>query len=1670
MPHGWSPSTWYSRTYSSQELTVTTTIDPLATTQAIRDAYQRYLHTLLEPRDPRLAAALDRAIEREITEGVVKGPLLEASPPYATGATLRQLVDGGVLHPGFADLGAGVPLDRPLYRHQEAAIRKVAADRNLVVATGTGSGKTESFLLPILDTLITERAEGTLGSGVRALLLYPMNALANDQMKRLRSLLHQMPDITFGRYTGDTKESDRQAREAFEQQNPGEPLLPNELLSREAMRRTPPHLLLTNYAMLEYLLLRPLDMELFEGEHGGNWRFIVVDEAHVYDGARGAELAMLLRRLRDRVSQERPLRCIATSATVGDRPAEVVRFAQSLFDAPFAWDPADPGQQDVVTATRVQRPVGTEWGPLSEDDYRTLLASGDPRHILDRARAAGSVGTDAGGALAHEQRVRRLRALLAVGPTPLTTVAADLFADAANPLAATTDLVALANRTLHDDGEPVLSARYHLFARATEGAFTCLGEHGPHVSLTNHERCGECGDAAFEFGSCKRCGAVYLSGIIERLGTEAIFRSRRTGDGKRVWLCLNESIGGADEDDETLDDTSAPDDHDGALCTTCGAYAHGRRTSCIRPGCAGARMRPVRVLNHNAGELTGCLDCGGRAAGLVRLFESGNDAAVSVLATAMYQALPAATDPDQAALPGEGRKLLLFSDSRQAAAYFAPYLQDSYAKLQHRRLIFAGAVSAYATDPEVRLEDVVYHAARAADQFGVFQRRQSRQARERLLALWVQHEILSLDERNSLEGAGLVRWGLLRDARWAAPGPLLALGFTADEAWHLIEELLRTIRMQGAVRAPDGVDPRDEVFDPRRGPIYLRGEGPEPKRKVLSWLPAKGRNRRLDYLQRVLDKHGHSGDALTVLEGIWRFLNSGPAKEWLVKSTEPRLGTVHQLDHAMITCTPTGEGETLWQCSLCRRIGPVSVLDICPTMNCQGELRPWLLPPVVGDNDHYRTLYRAMTAVPLSVLEHTAQWTSEKAAEIQQQFIRGEVNALSCSTTFELGVDVGELQAVVLRNMPPTTANYVQRAGRAGRRADSAALVLTYAQRRSHDLVRFQHPERMVAGEVRPPRLPLNNERIDRRHAHSVALAAFFRHCFQLDGTLWRTAGDFFLPDADGTTPSTLVADFLDPVPADITESLRRILPAEVQEEIGVETSNWVHALTDLLESTRREIEQDVEIYERKRQEAFAAGDDRRVNRYGRVLNTVKRRSLLGLLANRNVLPKYGFPVDTVDLRLTFADAQAANDLELSRDLSVAIYEYAPGAEVVAGGYVWRSAGVYRLPDRDLEQRHYAACATCGHYREAIDPLDQVCPSCEAPLQGARHRYAVPIYGFVAANEGQRRPGARPPQRAWHGSTYVVSPGAEVDERVHQIAGGKITARAGARGELVAISDGIAGRGFRICSRCGLGESVATTRSTRHESPITKQECRGSFEILSLGHKYQTDVLELVIQSPITLGVDEAVWRSVLYALVEGAAEALEISRDDIDGTLFPTGLGQTALMLFDTVPGGAGHVRQIAQHLPLVLEQALQRVANCECGEETSCYRCLRVFRNERHHDQLRRGAAADLLGRLVGRPATSSVGVPRISLDNLDPIRTLNRRFLVEEVPGEVLEPISTGQIDLYEGRVVLARCGGRPVVGRVWLRRDEAGIVEVGIQPSAGDAVHAAPGDVELFGVAV
>jgi ATP-dependent helicase YprA (DUF1998 family) len=1561
-------------------------VDAIATSSLLSSIYRRYLRSLLPVRDPALAAALAACIVASPL--LTKGPLLEATPPYRTGATLRDLIGEGVLDPAFARLGGpALPLDRPLYLHQEQALRKAAAGRNLVVATGTGSGKTESFLLPVLSALTAEHAAGTLGPGVRALLLYPMNALANDQLRRLRQLLADAPQITFGRYTGDTPERTGEGASLYESLNPGEPRLPNELLSRQEMRDSPPHLLLTNYAMLEYLLLRPADMELFEGKHGGHWRFVVLDEAHVYDGAKAEEVGMLLRRLRERVGRgqdDAVFQAIATSATVGDQPQAVMDFAAKLFDAPFEWADGEPARQDLVGAQRVDVPAGPFWGPLGSADYHGLAAAADPAAAVAERAADDPVAAGLGGAipgkdnaallLSHEQTMARLRALLAASPRPFTDLAAEMFADvdADRAQAALAALVWVGAKIRDAAGTPVLSARYHLFARATEGAFTCLTPGSPHVSLARREICQDCSGAVFEFGCCKRCGAVHLVGSVERGSGGERFTSRAVRPDRRSWVLLDAPTDTTDEDDEVLEQTTAATGTGGTgrwvgalLCGHCGAmHATTAATAETAPaapcGCPAAGLRPVRRLAARPGAPNGCLACGARGTGMVRLFESGNEAAAAVLATALYQALP--PDEELADRPGGGRKLLTFSDSRQAAAFFAPYLESSHALVQQRRLILDGLARATARDPDCTVDDLIEETAAAAGHAGVFSRRESRQGRRREAARWVLRELVALDERQSLEGLGLLRVGLgtaglgTRPSH-RAPRPLLDLGLSAAECALLLTELLRTVRLQGALTMPEEVDPADEMFDPRRGPIYVRGDGAEARLRVMSWLPTRGVNKRLDYLRRLLAAVGGPGsgmDARDVLAGCWRALCAEP-DGWMHAAALPRLGQVHQVDHTWLTLSPGG--EDIWRCSLCRRVTTAALRGVCPTLGCAGELAA----DRADDDGHYRTLYRQTAPVPLVAREHTAQWTGLEASDIQQRFLAGEVNVLSCSTTFELGVDVGALSAVLLRNMPPTTANYIQRAGRAGRRSGTAALVLTYAQRRSHDLSRYQAPESMLTGQVRAPYVPLGNPRIDRRHAHSVALAAFFRDARDNGGREWKTAGDFFLGEVGGEAPCDAVRAYLTPVPAEVDAALRAVLPRAAWPRIGLADGSWVQQLCGLLEQVRAELAHDVAMFEERRAEAFASRRSDLAARFERSVATITRRSLIGYLANRNVLPKYGFPVDTVELRTAHCDSQVGARLELNRDLSVAIHEYAPGSELIAGGVLWRSGGIYRLPGRELITRSYTVCRGCQHYREGGADLEPACSACGRPADGPVREYCVPEFGFVA-DPRTGKPSTVPPQRSWNGAVHVVSLGEELAEIRWQARTGALAwCHSGTRGRLVALAEGPGGAGFLICDWCGWGAPNHGRPARSHVSPLRGKPCGGPLRWRSLAHTYETDILRLRLDAP---GLDtSAQWHSLLYAVLEGAADGLEISRADIDGLVHSGADGRSGLVLFDTVPGGAGSAARIAGALDTVIATALRRVASCDCGLETSCYGCLRTPRNERHHEDLSRAAALTAL-----------------------------------------------------------------------------------------------------------
>ncbi len=348
-------------------------------------------------------------------------------------------------------------------------------------------------------------------------------------------------------------------------------------------------------------------------------------------------------------------------------------------------------------------------------------------------------------------------------------------------------------------------------------------------------------------------------------------------------------------------------------------------------------------------------------------------------------------------------------------------------------------------------------------------------------------------------------------------------------------------------------------------------------------------------------------------------------------------------------------------------------------------------------------------------------------------------------------------------------------------------------------------------------------------------------------------------------------------------------------------------------------------------------------------------------------MPKYGFPVDVVELQLMH-HGREANRLELHRDLRIAISEYAPESEVIAGGRVWVSYGLKKLPERKWLEYHYTICPACGHYQKSLKDAKiqlHTCRVCKSPLRQGRTKgvFVIPEFGFVTNTNEPKRPGERRPQRTFSSRAYFSDDERGQAECCCTVVLNNVTMTAVpySEGRLTVLNR----TGFNICTTCGFAIRADSKTPSSHSTPWGT-ECLGklSRRPKALGHEFKTDVVDIRFDSmPKT---DESFRFSLLYAMLEGMSESLEISRNDIDGCLFTDTRG-LAFILYDTVPGGAGHVKRVAQEsdtLREMLQAALRKVSGqCGCGEETSCYGCLRNYRNQFCHEQLRRGHVKDFL-----------------------------------------------------------------------------------------------------------
>ena len=1570
---------------------------PVAASAEITKKYKRYLKTIFRFKDPEYQRQFEKLLGSSAQ--FANGPYLDVTDSFEKGDSLQTLIAKGKLPKGVSRLD--INQTRTLYLHQQISTEKALSGKNVVVSTGTGSGKTESFLIPVLSEIIAEHEAGTLDPGVRAMIIYPMNALANDQMERLRSLLKDYPEITYGSYTGQTKHRYSEALAEYKKLNDDAIPNVNELISRQQMKDNPPHIMVTNYAMLEYLMVRPDDSVFFEDSSAQKWKYIILDEAHVYTGSTGIEVSMLLRRLRATLKNDH-IKYILTSATLGDENSdnEVAQFASNLCDARFS-------ASDVIRAHRVNVIPGAGSISLPLDFYRELseeLKKDVPdRKTVSAVMSRYGVKTDPSDeiseqiydALLNDETFIRIKNYLS-RPRKVSEISSVMGWKNED----TESFVIVASKALRN-GVHLFDARYHMFLRATESAFITLKPH-KELFLDRMEYYEENGEKykVFETGTCSSCHAIFLVGDIKN-GFLMQSSSKESAGTASVFLLEDEYH---DTDEDFMMEEENMDVEPYELCPYCGfirkaGVVSGKRQ---KSGCEHGSDTYVKVwkIRKDTERIYKCPSCETTApTGILRMFFSGQEAVTSVIGTALFEAIPSHREQvtihyeeddsgfgfddetEEKMLVNEAKQFIAFSDSRQAAAYYATYMDKTYRSILCKRLI----LDCYEHNSRLEgrsLTFLINDLTSAFEKHNVFDG-----SIDAMKEAWlaVLAELIDNNGNTSLNKMGLIDIGL-NDSIKIPPNKRWNL--SDAEVRAIINEFLLSMLSSAAVMQKEVALTRDDWAEIAPGGIQasFTYSDSDAKKYRKSFIPTRSgfSNKRIDYISKIAAKVGQPSDqenCKVFLKGLWDHI--------LIKRDnailEPDNGSYRVNAEQLSFRT----GSECYKCPKCGKITHTNVKGVCPTYHCDGELQPIDLEKEFEDN-HYYELYRNLEPRPLRIVEHTAQLSRDEAYEYQKEFKNKELDVLSCSTTFEMGVDVGSLETVFMRNMPPSPSNYAQRAGRAGRSVESAAFALTFCNKRNHDFTFFNDPVQMIKGKILPPSFNVDNEKIAVRHIYASAIAFF-----------WKAHPEYFAKSEVmlGGSPEEgegfdLLVKYIKSEPEDLKQFLKSFLPEKLVKSLAVENFGWLDKLisTDaddkgVLVKAAEEYWHDVEILQAERQRRFA--EMKGTGFVDQRLRTLYNESILTFMARKGVFPRYGFPVDTVELGIN-ADGFKDNlfGLQLNRDLSMAISEYAPGSQIVANGNLITSRYIRKAPGMMWKMYDYKYCAECNstaiglHTDDGVELPDD-CPVCTKSIKdNPRYTFIIPELGFTADGKGVTKPGLIKPKRTYNNEIAYI--GHKDDSFVDTpIRKAKVSMMHSQKDEMVVINNS----NFFVCPLCGYTEvdekNFKSIKVLKHKTPGGRIDCNSSDNKLyrrSLGYMFQTSVLQIRFEDPVlpaTCTDDWAYAYSVLQGLIRGVCTYFSIDDRDISGCLQyyfnrKTYSGAYSIILYDTTPGGSGYVNMInsADSLEAVLRCTRDIMLSCNCGgekAESSCYSCLRNYYNQRHHDEMKRSYVIDFINQVL-------------------------------------------------------------------------------------------------------
>ncbi len=1094
--------------------------------------YKDYTRSFIKIRDPRIKEYVDGFLEKD---GFWPEPLLQLNPNFKPGGTIDDLVAQEVLREECSKIfrieksdSDPVGKELILHQHQREAILKVNEGQSCVLTTGTGSGKSLAYIVPIVDHVLRN---GT-GRGIQAIVVYPMNALANSQHEELGKFIDEgFPEdkslVRFARYTGQERGR-----------------------LRDEIRSEPPDILLTNYMMLELLLTRSEDRELVRAAQG--LKFLVFDELHTYRGRQGADIGMLIRRCRHAFGND--VICVGTSATMAsggsseEQREKVAEVSESLFGVDFS-----PAQVIGETLERATPEIDVSDPSISDGIRNAVESEEEPPANYEPFRehplaswiesTFGVCEEEETGKLLR-QTPRRLEGEPIGAQSNASAELAELTGTEPGQCARVLRQWLLQGSKLRRDESspfPIFAFRLHQFLTRGDTVWASLEpEAERHFEISKKAtKPGEPDKPLFPLVFCRHCGTAYYrvrvvtGGQGERLLPREDWREEGDDGGHDAYVYVSGESpwprGDAREVLQRLPDflkeTTAqgverarPDSRgdvpesvfvnpEGRVVSegqgTPAALINKRFLFCLEPSCGVAYTRIQRSERNRLGTLG----------------VDNRSTATTILAVRSLIELQGGSD-----LKPEARKLLSFTDNRQDASLQAGHFNDFVQVALLRSALYKACMQRSTGLRHGDLSRNVFDAMNLdfEDYAGDSEvRGPARQNTENALRRVLEYLLYRDLERGwrvtapNLEDCGLLRFeyeglsgedGLLRETElWEAgfsvregrgserfvevPEPLRNV--PSDVREEFVSTLLDFLRRTLAVKVDvlDRGKQHDLVVEtnPRlleNTAWYLEDEKeltssvvayPRPRRKeerrecFVSSYGAYGQYLRRRLRQLSADQRVGREETDEIIRFLFLALKRYGIVEQ-VRSGRDGDDPGYQVNVDALRWFP-GAGEV-------RPVDRTRLLE-------EGEI----LPEV---NHYFVECYRSFVDLKglLEAREHTAQVTSEERQEREKRFREGELPLLFCSPTMELGVDIAQLNLVNLRNVPPTPANYAQRSGRAGR-SGQPAMVFTYCAGRSpHDQYFFREPARMVSGTVEPPRIDLRNRDLIRSHVHAIWMEA----------------------------------------------------------------------------------------------------------------------------------------------------------------------------------------------------------------------------------------------------------------------------------------------------------------------------------------------------------------------------------------------------------------------------------------------------------------------------------------------------------------------------------------------------------------------------------------------------